>query len=198
MSEAAAGRGQADNRVMTGDTPDITVTAIHPSSAEGRAVLTAYYHDIVSRYHGREATADEVGAAMRAEPSDDLCPPGGLLLVVRRAGTVIGCAGLRLLPAGIGEVTRVFVVPDARRHGIGARLLRAAEEAAASARWSRSGSTLATISPRHGSFTNAAATARCPRSTMAASLTAGMRNRSAEPGHRRGGGGQIGSQGMDA
>jgi GNAT superfamily N-acetyltransferase len=115
---------------MTEDTLDINVTAIHPSLAEGRAVLTAYYHDIVSRYHGREATADEVGAAMRAEPSDDLCPPSGLLLVARRAGTVLGCAGLRLLPAGIGEVTRVFVVPDARRHGIGARLLRAVEEAA--------------------------------------------------------------------
>jgi GNAT superfamily N-acetyltransferase len=122
--------GQADNRIMTADAPDITVTTIHPGSAEGREVLTAYYHDIVSRYHGREATADEVSAAMRAEPSDGLCPPRGLLLAARRAGTVLGCAGLHLLPAGVGEVTRVFVMPDARRHGIGARLLRAVEEAA--------------------------------------------------------------------
>lgn len=36
---------------------------------------------------------------------------------------MLGCAGLRLLPGGIGEVTRVFVVPAARRRGLGARLL---------------------------------------------------------------------------
>ena len=115
---------------MARHAPNATVTTIHPGSVEGRAVLTAYYHDIVSRYHGREATSDEVGAAMRAEPSDDLCPPRGLLLVARLAGKVLGCAGLRLLPGGIGEITRVFVMPSARRQGIGAQLLSGIEDAA--------------------------------------------------------------------
>ena len=32
---------------------------------------------------------------------------------------MLGCAGLRLLPGRIGEVTRVFVVPAARRRGLG-------------------------------------------------------------------------------
>jgi ribosomal protein S18 acetylase RimI-like enzyme len=32
-------------------------------------------------------------------------------------------AGLRLLPGGIGEVTRVYVMPAARRRGLGSRLL---------------------------------------------------------------------------
>jgi hypothetical protein len=52
-----------------------------PGSAVARAVLTAYFRDIVGRYHRRAATDAEVAAAMRAEPSDDLCPPGGLLLL---------------------------------------------------------------------------------------------------------------------
>jgi GNAT superfamily N-acetyltransferase len=119
---------------MTGSVPHAApyaaVTAAEPSSPEARAVLTAYFRDIVSRYHRREATPGEVGAAMAAEPSDDLCPPHGLFLLARRDGAAIGCAGLRLLPAQTGEITRVFVVPGARRHGVGRQLLHAVEDAA--------------------------------------------------------------------
>ena len=93
--------------------------AVPPGSLEGRAVLTAYFHDIVSRYHGREATNSEAAAAMDAEPSDDLAPPRGVLLVARQGSAILGCVGLRFLPAGSGEVTRVFVLPQARRRGVG-------------------------------------------------------------------------------
>ena len=115
---------------MTGNPPGVSVRPVAPDSAEGRAVLAAYFREVVSRHHRREATDAEVAAAMRAEPSDDLCPPGGLLLLARQDGRVLGCAGLRLLPAGIGEVTRVFVTAQARRRGIGQQLLAAVEEAA--------------------------------------------------------------------
>ena len=106
-----------------------------PGSAAARAVLTAYFRDIVGRHHRRAATDAEVAAAMRAEPSDDLCPPGGLLLLAWQDGTVLGCAGLRLLHSaaghgGLGEVTRMFVLPQARRRGIGQGLLTAVENAA--------------------------------------------------------------------
>ena len=67
---------------------------------------------------------------MAAEPSADLCPPDGLFLLARRDDAVIGCAGLRLLPGRTGEVTRLFVVPGARRHGVGKPLLSAVEDAA--------------------------------------------------------------------
>jgi GNAT superfamily N-acetyltransferase len=119
---------------MTGSVPHAdpyaAVTVAAPGSAEARAVLTAYFHDIVSRYHRRAAAPGEVSAAMAAEPSDDLCPPHGLFLLARRDDAVIGCAGLRLLPARTGEVTRLFVVPGARRHGVGKQLLSAVEDAA--------------------------------------------------------------------
>jgi ribosomal protein S18 acetylase RimI-like enzyme len=109
---------------------DVTVTPAMPGSAEGRAVLTAYFRDIVSRARGREATPGEVDAAMSEEPSDDLRPPGGLLLVARQGQAVVGCAGLRLLPDGLGEVTRVFVQPVARGRGVGSQLMHAVEDAA--------------------------------------------------------------------
>jgi GNAT superfamily N-acetyltransferase len=119
---------------MTGsvphDAPYVAVTVAAPGSPEARAVLMAYFRDIVSRYHRRAATPGEVRAAMAAEPSADLCPPHGLFLLARRDGAVIGCAGLRLLPARTGEITRVFVVPEARRHGVGRQLLDAVEDAA--------------------------------------------------------------------
>lgn len=115
---------------MTGVPPYLTVTMAPPGSSDSRAVLTAYFHDIVSRYHGREATGDEVRAAMSDEPSDDLRPPHGLFFLARQDAAVVGCVGLRLLPDGIGEITRMFVRPEARRHGVGRQLLRAAEDAA--------------------------------------------------------------------
>jgi GNAT superfamily N-acetyltransferase len=107
-----------------------SVVVAVPGSPESRAVLTAYFHDVVSRYHRREATPDEVCAAMVDEPSDDLEPPHGLFFLARRGADHVGCVGLRLLPGEIGEVTRMFVVPRARRQGVGRQLLRAAEDSA--------------------------------------------------------------------
>ena len=84
-----------------------------PASAAGRQVLRAYFAEVASRYYGRPATGEEVARLL----------PRGLLLVAVQDGAVLGCAGLRLLPGGIGEVTRVFVMPAARRRGLGSRLL---------------------------------------------------------------------------
>ena len=82
---------------------------VHPTSTLGRAVLREYMSDVASRYYGRPATRDEVDAALRDDPSDDLVPPRGPLVVAVEAATVLGCAGLRLLPGGVrvAELTRV-------------------------------------------------------------------------------------------
>jgi hypothetical protein len=47
-----------------------------PGSAAAQTVLATYFREIVGRHHGRAATGAEAAAAMHAEPSDDLCPPG--------------------------------------------------------------------------------------------------------------------------
>jgi ribosomal protein S18 acetylase RimI-like enzyme len=101
-----------------------------PTARPAAVALRAYYADIVSRYHCREASDEEVDAAMHDEPSDDLVPPRGLLLVACADDIALGCAGLRLLPNGIGEVTRVHVAVKARGRGLGSRLLRELEDEA--------------------------------------------------------------------
>jgi ribosomal protein S18 acetylase RimI-like enzyme len=112
--------------------PELAIAVTSPAAEEARRVLRAYVDDVASRYHGRPATADEIAAAMSENPSDDLAPPRGLLLVAQQNGDVLGCAGLRLLPGHAAEVTRVFVVPAARHRGLGSRMLDCLEE---HARW---------------------------------------------------------------
>lgn len=111
---------------MTG-TPDVEVVAASPAHGAGHEILVAYFRDIAGRHYRRPATDDEVSAAMSAEPSDDLCPPRGIFVIARQHGDVVGCAGVRLLGGGTGELTRVYVVPAARRRGIGELLVRAME-----------------------------------------------------------------------
>ena len=51
---------------------------VAPDDDAARWVLRAYFDELASRYYGRSATGDEVAAAMREEPSDDLALPRGL------------------------------------------------------------------------------------------------------------------------
>ena len=113
---------------MVGCYPELDIAVTSPGDDETRRILWAYFDDVASRYYGRPATRDEIAAAMSEDPSDDLEPPRGLLLVAQEQGDVLGCAGLRLLPGHAAEVTRVFVVPAARRRGLGSQLLDCLEE----------------------------------------------------------------------
>ncbi len=108
----------------------VAVQVVSPAASAATEALWAYTDDVASRYYGRPATAEEIAAALREDPSDDLAPPHGLFLVARREAAVVGCAGLRLLPGSLGEVKRVFVVPAERGRGLG-RLLMARVEALA-------------------------------------------------------------------
>jgi ribosomal protein S18 acetylase RimI-like enzyme len=101
----------------------ILIDVAAPDSPAGSHALRSYLDDVASRYHGRQATDEEIDAALRDHPSDDLVPPHGLLLLARQATDVLACAGLRLLPDGVGEITRVFVFPAARGRGLGARMV---------------------------------------------------------------------------
>lgn len=102
----------------------ILVSFAAPISAEAESVSLRYYEDIVSRYHGRPALRQEIMAAQAGYPIDDLVAPNGLLLLARQGSAVIGCAGMRIRPGDIGEVTRVFVEPAARGQGVGRLLMQ--------------------------------------------------------------------------
>jgi N-acetylglutamate synthase-like GNAT family acetyltransferase len=110
----------------------ISVTLASPDGEDARKALRAYFRDIGSRYHGRQVTEAEIDSVMVDEPSDDLTLPYGLFWVATQGSAVVGCAGLRLLSAGLGEVTRVFVADNVRRRGLGSRLLKELENVARS------------------------------------------------------------------
>ncbi|TFD49901.1 GNAT family N-acetyltransferase [Cryobacterium sp. Hh7] len=108
----------------------ILISTALPTSAHAEGVSLRYYEDIVGRYHGRPASRQEVLAAQAGYPSDDLVAPTGLLLLARQGHTVLGCAGMRVRPGAIGEVTRVFVEPTARGNGVGRLLMETLEHEA--------------------------------------------------------------------
>lgn len=61
---------------------------------------------------------------------DSLEAPDVRFFVARKDGVPVGCAALRVDPAGYGEVKRMYVDPAARGHRIGDRLLARLEEQA--------------------------------------------------------------------
>jgi GNAT superfamily N-acetyltransferase len=60
----------------------------------------------------------------------ELTPPRGLVLLARQGGRPVGCAGLKLLGGGLGEVKRVWVAAEARGSGVGRRLMDGIEDRA--------------------------------------------------------------------
>lgn len=62
----------------------------------------------------------------------ELAPPGGVYLVGRTVpgGEVVAGGGLRTIGEGTGEIKRMYVVPQFRGTGAGAKLLAALEAAA--------------------------------------------------------------------
>ena len=101
-----------------------------PSDPRAERALYAYMEEMSSRWQGRPATEDDIREGLREFPSDVLQPPGGLLVVAHRGDVVEGCAGLRFVDDELGEVNRVYVVPAARRRGLGRRLMAEIERLA--------------------------------------------------------------------
>ena len=88
---------------------------------------------IVERYY-----AEESYAAMIADLPRIHARPTGDILLAEHDGTVVGCAMYYPLEmAGVTEIKRVFVDPDARGLGAGRALMRAAMTQARSAGYTR-------------------------------------------------------------
>lgn len=100
----------------------------HPVSApESELLLRRYVTELIVRYYGRPTDDREIDEVLALEPSHDLIRPTGEFLVARRDGLPSGCVGLRVLDAATVELTRMFVVPEARRQGGADVLVTAAE-----------------------------------------------------------------------
>ena len=104
----------------------ISIRAVAVDAPEARALIRSYLTEMVDRYHGRPMPASAVDEALAGEPADDVTT----LLVAYREGVGVGCVGLRRAEERTGEITKMYVSPQARRLGIGRRLLAAVENAA--------------------------------------------------------------------
>lgn len=81
----------------------------------------------------RETYAGVVESRLEDTPSAtaaNLAPPGGAFLVLFESGRPVAGGGLKRLAPGVGEIKRMYVVPEARGRGHARRLLEALEEAA--------------------------------------------------------------------
>jgi GNAT superfamily N-acetyltransferase len=72
-----------------------------------------------------------------APPLAELLTPGDRLLVAYVGGAPVACGAVRLLGPGVGEVKRMFILPDWRRRGMGRQLLAELEREAVSIGCSR-------------------------------------------------------------
>jgi GNAT superfamily N-acetyltransferase len=69
------------------------------------------------------------GVGSGASPSD-FTPPTGAFLVIYAGGRPVACGGLKRDDDGVAEIKRMYVVPEARRQGLGRQLLDALEDRA--------------------------------------------------------------------
>jgi GNAT superfamily N-acetyltransferase len=69
------------------------------------------------------------GVGSGASPSD-FTPPTGAFLVIYAGGKPVAGGGLKRDDDGVAEIKRMYVVPEARRQGLGRQLLEALEDRA--------------------------------------------------------------------
>jgi GNAT superfamily N-acetyltransferase len=88
-----------------------------PDGAAARALYAEYMALVRERLPGFEPTEDifATEGAFRG--------PGAAWIVMYEDGAPVACGGLRTLAPGTGEIKRMFVRADARRRGLGRRLL---------------------------------------------------------------------------
>ena len=91
-----------------------------PGSMAAQAALRCYFHDIASL----AAVSIDVETALA--DIDDYRPPTGAFWVVGE-NPASGCAGLRTLAPGVGEIKRMWIAQTARGSGAARDLLDAIE-----------------------------------------------------------------------
>lgn len=104
----------------------VTSVVVDPASDAASGAMDAYFRELDQRFRAGfvpgDAGAGDDAAAMRA--------PEGAFLVLRDDETVVGCGGVRRIDAAVGEIKRMWIAPDWRGVGLGARLLDELEAAA--------------------------------------------------------------------
>jgi DNA-binding MarR family transcriptional regulator/GNAT superfamily N-acetyltransferase len=106
----------------------ITIAPEDPATDDARWCIQQYFSELAERFERGFDPSLSIPA-----DSEDLTPPSGLLLIARRREQPLGCGALKLHGREPAELKRMWVSPEARGLGLGARLLRQLEQSAADA-----------------------------------------------------------------
>jgi uncharacterized protein (DUF952 family)/GNAT superfamily N-acetyltransferase len=90
------------------------------------SLIEAMVQEMLELYGGGRIDGPEWPSAS----PNDFAPPGGTFLVGYLDGRPVAGGGVKTLEAGVGEIKRMYVAPDARGHGRARALLTALEDAA--------------------------------------------------------------------
>lgn len=101
-----------------------TITREALTSEVARTLIVARHQELTALY------ADTREAGFLDLPTRDLAPGAGVFLVAWLDGEPVGCGALRRLGDDQGEIKRMYVVPSARRRGVGRAVLEALEDEA--------------------------------------------------------------------
>jgi DNA-binding MarR family transcriptional regulator/GNAT superfamily N-acetyltransferase len=94
-----------------------------PESAAAQLALTSYYDELARRF--------DDGFDPGKESFEEFRPPDGVMLLAVSDGEPVACGGVQRLDDRTAEIKRMWVHPDWRGAGLGGRMLRALEQAAA-------------------------------------------------------------------
>jgi DNA-binding MarR family transcriptional regulator len=122
QARLAAALGEADLLVRAAT---VTLSAVAPTSPIAVEAVGHYFDEMHRRFGFDAAGQSDKDAQL-------LVPPTGLFVVAGSDGDPVACGGVQSIGSGVGEIKRMWVSDDWRGAGLGSRLLRHLESAAAS------------------------------------------------------------------
>jgi DNA-binding MarR family transcriptional regulator len=89
-----------------------------PTSADARWCLEQYFSELAERFEDGFDASLSISA-----DAHELTPPAGALLIARVHARPAGCGAIKLHSGAPAELKRMWVAPEARRIGLGRRIL---------------------------------------------------------------------------
>ena len=116
QAELAAALATADRllRVAT-----VAFDIVDPESADAQQTLSQYFAELDVRFR----TGFDPGNGGASHDASAMRAPAGAFVVMRSDESAIGCGGVQRIDATTGEIKRMWIHPDWRGLGLGARLL---------------------------------------------------------------------------